>query len=150
MPTRHGRWWWRWCYHQHNNGHGNNNDNCCWRRRYWRFSTSINTKFKARGKKYFGTATDQNRLTAGQNAAIIRADFGQVTPENSMKWDATEREHTNHSQGVLTVQIANKGQFTFTTADYLVNWAQANGKVIRGHTLCENILKSPRGPANEP
>ena len=52
--------------------------------------TSVNTAFVARGKKYFGTATDQGRLTSG-SAPIVQADFGQVTPENSMKWDATER-----------------------------------------------------------
>jgi endo-1,4-beta-xylanase len=53
-------------------------------------SKSINQLFVAKGKRYFGVATDQGRLTTGSNAAIIQADFGQVTPENSMKWDTTE------------------------------------------------------------
>jgi endo-1,4-beta-xylanase len=51
---------------------------------------SIDTLIKVKGKKYFGVATDKNRLTAGSNAAIIQANFGCVTPENSMKWDTTE------------------------------------------------------------
>jgi endo-1,4-beta-xylanase len=59
-------------------------------------------------------------LTSGQNAALIQANFGQVTPENSMKFDATE---------------ATQNKFTFTQADYLVNFAQTNGKLVRGHTL---------------
>lgn len=56
-------------------------------------ATSLNEVFVGKGKKYFGTATDQGLLNKEQNAAIIQANFGQVTPENSGKWDAIERMH---------------------------------------------------------
>lgn len=67
---------------------------------------SIDKLFKAKGKLYFGTATDQGRLGQGKNAAIIQANFGQVTPENSMKWESIER---------------SKGQYSWGQADYLVD-----------------------------
>lgn len=53
-------------------------------------ATSLNEVFVGHGKKYFGVCSDQGRLTADKNADIIKADFGQVTPENSGKWDTTE------------------------------------------------------------
>lgn len=83
-------------------------------------ATSINTLYKAKGKLYIGTATDQNRLSTGQTAAVIKANFGQVTPENSMKWDQIE---------------PSRGSFNWGTPDYLVNFAQTNGLSVRGHTL---------------
>ncbi|KAI1840967.1 hypothetical protein JX265_010439 [Neoarthrinium moseri] len=84
-------------------------------------STSIDALIKAKGKLYYGTCTDQNRLSTGKSAAVIQADFGQVTPENSMKWDSTE---------------SSEGKFNFAGGDYLVDWAVKNNKTIRGHTLC--------------
>lgn len=81
---------------------------------------SIDQLMKAKGKLYFGTCTDQGRLTTGKNAAIIDANFGQVTPENSMKWESTER---------------TQGTFTWAGADYLVNWATEHNKTVRGHTF---------------
>jgi endo-1,4-beta-xylanase len=42
--------------------------------------TSIDTLIKAKSKIYYGTCTDQNRLTTGKSADVIIADFGQVGP----------------------------------------------------------------------
>lgn len=81
---------------------------------------SIHEAFAGAGKEFFGTATDKALLERDANAAIIKADFGQVTPENSMKWGLLE---------------AKRGTYTWDGADFLADWATENGKVIRGHTL---------------
>ncbi|GKT51575.1 endo-1,4-beta-xylanase 3 [Colletotrichum spaethianum] len=81
---------------------------------------SIDQRFKNKGKVYFGTATDRALLQRDKNAAIIKANFGQVTPENSMKWQSIQ---------------PNQGQFNWGDADYLVDFATQNGKSVRGHTL---------------
>ncbi|KAL4804415.1 endo-1,4-beta-xylanase C [Aspergillus unguis] len=85
-----------------------------------RQSTSLNDAMVAAGKEYFGTCSDQNLLQDSQNEAIISSQFGVLTPENSMKWDATE---------------PSQGSFSFDQADYLVDYATENNKKIRGHTL---------------
>lgn len=83
-------------------------------------SVSIDTLFKNKGKLYFGAAGDNDIMQQGKTETILQQNFGQVTPEYSMKWDATE---------------PTPGTFTFGNADFLVDWAQANNKSIHGHTL---------------
>ncbi|GAB1197704.1 Endo-1,4-beta-xylanase F1 [Aspergillus pseudonomiae] len=83
-------------------------------------AASINDAFVAHGKKYFGTCSDQALLQNAQNEPIVRADFGQLTPENSMKWDALE---------------PSQGSFSFGGADFLADYAKTNNKLVRGHTL---------------
>lgn len=47
---------------------------------------SIDKAFKAKGKEYWGTAGDANTLNIQANGDIVKAVFGQITPENAMKW----------------------------------------------------------------
>jgi endo-1,4-beta-xylanase len=55
--------------------------------------SGLNGKFTARGKIYYGTEIDHYHLTNTPLTDIVKKDFGQVTCENSMKWDALEREY---------------------------------------------------------
>lgn len=54
--------------------------------------TGLHDKFKAKGKLYFGTEIDHYHLNNNPLITIVKNNFGQVTCENSMKWDAIERE----------------------------------------------------------
>ncbi|KAL2256826.1 hypothetical protein VTK26DRAFT_1068 [Humicola hyalothermophila] len=82
--------------------------------------SGLHDKFTAKGKLYFGAEIDHYHLNNGQLTDIVKREFGQVTCENSMKWDALE---------------PSPGQFNFANADAVVDFALANGKLIRGHTL---------------
>ncbi|KAI0775067.1 glycoside hydrolase superfamily [Trametes elegans] len=80
----------------------------------------LHTLAKAAGKLYFGSATDNPELSDSAYVAKLgdAAEFGQITPGNSMKWDATE---------------PTRGQFTFTNGDVVANLAKQNGQLLRGH-----------------
>ncbi|KAG9079429.1 hypothetical protein FRC06_007731, partial [Ceratobasidium sp. 370] len=80
----------------------------------------LDAKIKARGKVYFGAVADGSLLSSSPSAAIVKSEFGALTSQNSAKWDATE---------------PSRGSFNFALLDVLVNFAQANGKLVRGHSL---------------
>jgi endo-1,4-beta-xylanase len=82
-------------------------------------SASLGEHAAARGK-YFGNAVDNNELNDAQYRPIVTSEFGQLTPANAMKWDATE---------------PNPGQFTYTRGDEIVNLARQSGQTVRGHTM---------------
>ncbi|KAK7690461.1 hypothetical protein QCA50_005559 [Cerrena zonata] len=78
----------------------------------------LHTIAKANGKLYFGSATDNPELTDTAYVNILSDNtmFGQITPGNSMKWDATE---------------PSRGTFTFTNGDVIANLAKKNGQLLR-------------------
>ncbi|GAB3147238.1 endo-1,4-beta-xylanase [Microbispora hainanensis] len=74
----------------------------------------------AQSGRYFGTAISASKLGDSNYTTIANREFNMITAENEMKIDATE---------------PNQGQFNFTNADRIYNWAVQNGKQVRGHTL---------------
>ena len=70
--------------------------------------------------RYFGAAVATGKLSNSQYVGILNSEFNSVTPENEMKWDATE---------------PSQGQFNYSGGDRLVSHAQANGMSVRGHAL---------------
>lgn len=56
----------------------------------------------------------------GPDAALLKKHFNSLTPGNELKWDATEPV---------------EGEFNFTRADRIIEFAEANGIPVRGHTL---------------
>jgi endo-1,4-beta-xylanase len=82
----------------------------------------LNTLAKAKGLEYFGTATDNSELTDPAYKAILTnsSEFGQITPANSMKWDATE---------------SSQNTFTFTNGDVIANLTTTDDQKLRCHNL---------------
>ncbi|MFF5443259.1 endo-1,4-beta-xylanase [Streptomyces achromogenes] len=70
--------------------------------------------------RYFGTAVAANHLGESAYAGTLDREFNAVTPENEMKWDATE---------------PTRDTFTFGAADQIAGHAQSQGMKLRGHTL---------------
>src|SRR5450759_3452830 len=68
-----------------------------------------------------GTAVNTDALATNATYRQITADqFSTVTPENVMKWQVVE---------------PTQGTYDWSAADQLVNFAKANGQLVRGHTL---------------
>ncbi|MFE5189943.1 endo-1,4-beta-xylanase [Streptomyces sp. NPDC056628] len=74
----------------------------------------------AQSGRYFGVAVASGKLGDSAYTSIANREFNSVTAENEMKIDATEPQ---------------RGQFNFSSADRVHNWAVQNGKQVRGHTL---------------
>jgi endo-1,4-beta-xylanase len=70
--------------------------------------------------RYFGAAIAAGKLGDGTYTGILNREFNSVTPENEMKWDATE---------------PSQGRFTFTNGDRILNQGISMGAKIRGHAL---------------
>jgi endo-1,4-beta-xylanase len=82
-------------------------------------ATTLGASAAASGR-YFGTAVNSGKLGDSAYGTILAREFNMVTPENEMKWDATE---------------PSRGTFTFGNADAVVSRATSIGARMRGHTL---------------
>jgi endo-1,4-beta-xylanase len=69
---------------------------------------------------YFGSATDNPELSDAEYVEILGSEFNQITVGNTMKWQYTEPA---------------RGQFSYGDADTIVDLAESNDQLVRGHTL---------------
>nr|WP_247683685.1 endo-1,4-beta-xylanase [Micromonospora sp. D93] len=70
--------------------------------------------------RYFGTAVAGFKLSDSAYTTILNREFNMVTAENEMKMNATEPQ---------------QNQFSYGSADQIVNHARSRGMSVRGHTL---------------
>jgi endo-1,4-beta-xylanase len=82
-------------------------------------ATTLGASAAAKGR-YFGAAVAVGKLGQSAYTGILDREFNAVTPENEMKWDATEPA---------------RGSFTYAAGDKLVEHARAHGQKVRGHAL---------------
>lgn len=68
-----------------------------------------------------GAAIESSSLDKAEEVDLMKRHFSSLTAENVMKWSSLQR---------------SEGNFNFTSADKIVDFAQANGMKVRGHTLC--------------
>jgi endo-1,4-beta-xylanase len=82
----------------------------------------LNELAKAKGLKYFGSATDNSELSNTEYVSILSntENFGQITPGNTQKWVYTEPEENT---------------FTFTEGNVITSFAEGNGQILRCHNL---------------
>ncbi|MFI5553250.1 endo-1,4-beta-xylanase [Streptomyces sp. NPDC051738] len=69
--------------------------------------------------KVIGTAVTGSKLT-GTYGDIAGREFNALTPGNAMKWGSVE---------------PTRGSFNWAEADQIVDFAEAHGQQVRGHTL---------------
>ncbi|PMD18454.1 carbohydrate-binding module family 1 protein [Hyaloscypha hepaticicola] len=82
----------------------------------------LNTLAKAKGLKYFGSATDNDELSDTTYVSILSntSQFGQITPGNTQKWVYTE---------------PSQNAFSWTQGDVITSFAEGNGQLLRCHNL---------------
>ncbi|GAA4892916.1 endo-1,4-beta-xylanase [Streptomyces coeruleoprunus] len=68
---------------------------------------------------YYGTAVTASKLN-GTYATVAAQQFDSLTPGNEMKWGSVEPV---------------RGDFRWSGADAVVDFAEAHGQKVRGHTL---------------
>ncbi|KAH8819954.1 glycoside hydrolase superfamily [Xylogone sp. PMI_703] len=82
----------------------------------------LNQLAKAKGLKYFGTATDNGDLSDSTYVSVGSNidQFGQITPANGQKWQYTE---------------PSQNSFSYTSGDQITSYAEKNGQLLRCHNL---------------
>ena len=67
-----------------------------------------------------GVAVNQRNVTNASQSALVKQEFNSMTAENDMKPEPTE---------------PREGEFNWTSADRIANFARQNGIKLRGHCL---------------